>query len=58
LGGKVNWLLGAVLAVGNGAGGWLGSRFAVTKGEKWIRAFMVLAVVGMAIKLSGIVPGF
>jgi uncharacterized protein len=57
-GGKVNWLLGAVLAVGNGVGGWLGSRFAVTKGEKWIQAFMVLAVVGMAIKLSGIVPGW
>lgn len=56
--GKVNWVLGLVLAVGMAAGAWLGSRFCVTKGEKWIRAFLILAVVAMAIKLSGIVPGW
>jgi uncharacterized membrane protein YfcA len=39
-------------------GAWVGSRFAVTKGEKWIQGFLVLAVVAMAVKLSGIVPGW
>jgi uncharacterized membrane protein YfcA len=56
--GQVNWILGITLSVGNGLGGWLGSRFAVVKGEKWIQAFMVLAVVIMAVKLSGLIPGF
>lgn len=54
--GKVNWLLGLMLSVGNGVGGWLGGRFAVTKGEKWIRIFLVLAVVAMAVRLTGLVP--
>jgi len=56
--GKVDWVLGLILAAGNAAGAWVGSRFAVTKGEKWIQAFLVLAVVAMAVKLSGIVPGW
>ena len=56
--GKVNWVLGLVLAAGMAVGAWLGSHFAVTKGEKWIRAFLILAVVAMAVKLSGIVPGW
>ena len=56
--GKVDWVLGLVLAVGNGAGGWIGSRFQVAKGEKWVRIVLVVAVLAMAVRLSGIIPGW
>ncbi|AZR73987.1 integrase [Anoxybacter fermentans] len=52
--GKVNWILGLTLAVGNGLGAWLGSNFAVAKGDKWIRIILVIAVLGMAAKLLGV----
>ena len=58
LGGRVNWGLGLILAVGNGLGGWIGSHVAVSKGEKWVRAVLVVAVLAMAIRLSGLIPGW
>jgi len=56
--GKIDWVLGAVLAVGNAAGGWIGSRFQVEKGEKVVRVVLVIAVLVMAVRLSGIIPGW
>lgn len=56
--GKVDWVAGMVLAVGNGAGGWIAGRLAVEKGERWIKPVFALAVVLMAVRLSGIVPGW
>lgn len=56
LSGKVNWGIGLVLAIGNGIGGWIGSHWAVTKGEKWIRIALAVAVVAMAAKLLGLLP--
>jgi len=58
LDGKVDWVVGAVLAVGNGAGGWLAGLLAVSKGERVIRPVLVVAVLAMALRLSGIVPGW
>ncbi|HEX7066489.1 MAG TPA: sulfite exporter TauE/SafE family protein [Bacillales bacterium] len=52
--GEVNWLLGFILAAGNGIGVWIGSHFAVSKGDKWIRIVLVIAVVLMAGKLFGV----
>ncbi|MCF7804993.1 MAG: sulfite exporter TauE/SafE family protein [Candidatus Marinimicrobia bacterium] len=49
--GEVDWIVGFLLAIGMGIGGWLGSHLAVEKGEPLIRAVLVIAVVGMAIKL-------
>jgi uncharacterized membrane protein YfcA len=49
--GDVQWIYGLVLAVGNGIGAWLGSSFAVSKGEKWIRIVLVVSVLFMAAKL-------
>ncbi len=49
--GDVRWMYGLILAVGNGTGAWLGSNFAVSKGEKWIRFFLVVSVVFMSAKL-------
>ncbi len=48
---KVNWEMGLILAVGNGAGAWVASRFSVKKGDGFIKAFLVVSVIAMAIKL-------
>jgi len=48
---KVNWVVGLILAIGNGTGAWVASRFSVTKGDGFVRTFMVVVVIGMAIKL-------
>ncbi|MEZ4811868.1 MAG: sulfite exporter TauE/SafE family protein [Allomuricauda sp.] len=48
---KINWKMGFILAIGNGSGAWVGSRFSVKKGDGFIKTFLVVAVVVMAIKL-------
>ncbi|MBM7624461.1 sulfite exporter TauE/SafE family protein [Sporohalobacter salinus] len=49
--GKVAWLLGLILAIGNSIGAYLGSNFAVSKGDKWIRGILVVIILIMAVKL-------
>lgn len=49
--GNVHWLLGGALAAGNAVGAYLGGVFVVSKGDKWIRVFLVAGVVLMAGKL-------
>lgn len=51
--GKIDWVLGLTLACGNGLGGWLGSSFAVAKGDKWIRPILITVVSIMSLKLLG-----
>lgn len=48
---KVLWEVGLVLAIGNGAGAWLSSRISVAKGDSFIKTFLVVMVILMAIKL-------
>ena len=52
--GKVDWILGFTLAIGNALGAYLGSNFAVSKGDKWIRIFIVIAILSMSAKLLGL----
>ncbi len=54
--GKVCWTVGMALAAGNGLGGWLGSHWAVTRGERWLRLILVICVVAMAMKLFDLIP--
>lgn len=54
LNGKVNWILGLVLAIGNGIGAWLGSSFAVAKGDKWIKVILAIVMIIMSARLLGI----
>ena len=49
--GKVSWEIGLCLAAGMGLGGWIGSHWAVAKGERWIRVVLAICVVAMVIKL-------
>lgn len=49
--GKIDWIYGLVLAVGQSAGGWAGSVWSVKKGEKWIRYAMLVMIVVLGVKL-------
>lgn len=48
---KINWSYGIVMAIGNSSGAWFASRWSVAKGDKWIKIFMTVIVIAMAIKL-------
>jgi uncharacterized membrane protein YfcA len=50
---KVAWLPAIVLTGGHALGGWLGTLFTVSRGEKWIRIVLALSVAAMALKLAG-----
>lgn len=52
--GKVDIILGLTLAVGNALGAYLGSNFVVSKGDKWIRVFLVITILAMSAKLLGL----
>ena len=52
--GRINFILGFTLAIGNALGAYLGSNFAVSKGDKWIRVFLIIAILTMAAKLLGL----
>lgn len=49
--GIINWELGLALAAGNGAGGWLTSRWSTKVNEKYIRYFVMFTAIAFAIKL-------
>jgi len=48
---NVDWYLGLTLAIGNATGAWIGSHWAVAKGDKWIRGVLVVTVLAFAIRL-------
>ncbi|MRH99679.1 TSUP family transporter [Kriegella sp. EG-1] len=48
---KVIWLVGLVLAIGTGSGAWVASRFSVKQGDGFIKSFLIIMVLIMAIKL-------
>ncbi len=52
--GKINWLLGFTLAIGNGFGAWLGSTLAVKKGETLVKVVIAIAVLIMAGNMLGL----
>jgi hypothetical protein len=52
--GQINYLYGIVLAVGQGIGGWLGSRVAVSWGPKVVRIVLLVAILASALKLTGL----
>ncbi len=45
------WWVGAVMAVGNTLGGWMGARLTLTGDNQIIRAIVILAIVSMIVKL-------
>jgi hypothetical protein len=49
--GKVWWLGGLALAVGNATGAWIATRVTITHGERAVRVVFVAAVIAMGFKL-------
>ena len=54
LNGKIDLLMGVSLAAGSALGAYLGSHFAMKKGDKWIQLILIIAVIAMALKLIGV----
>ena len=48
---EVLWAIGAIAAIGNVAGGYVGARLTLTHGEVLIRRVLTVAIIGMIIKL-------
>lgn len=48
---QVDWASGALLALGNAFGGWLGTRVQLSRGEGIVRVVFAIAVVGMVVRL-------
>ena len=51
LAGDIKWSYGLVMSIGSASGAWLASRWAVDKGDKLVKIFLVVMVIAMAIKL-------
>ncbi|MFT5676692.1 MAG: putative membrane protein YfcA, partial [Paraglaciecola sp.] len=51
IGGKVFWMLGGVMLVGQAIGATLGSRLVLTKGTKIIKPLVVTMSIAMSLKL-------
>lgn len=49
--GAINWEYGLLLAIGNSTGAWVASRWSVKAGDKWIKRILIVAVLGLAVKL-------
>ena len=49
--GAINWEYGISLAVGSSTGAWITSRWSVKAGDIWIKRILVVAVLGLAVKL-------
>ena len=56
-GGHVLWKVGAVMAVMNIAGGYIGARTAVAKGSAFVRAVFIVVLVAFIIRIGGSVLG-
>jgi uncharacterized membrane protein YfcA len=52
--GQVRWVPAIVLSAGMAIGGYVGSQFAVSGGEKVIRPVLVISVVALALKMIGL----
>jgi uncharacterized membrane protein YfcA len=54
--GNVNWYLGVVLGLGNAAGAWWATKTSIKKGDKFIKIFLIIAMLIISLKLIGIIP--
>lgn len=57
-GGHVMWGIGAVMAVANIAGGYVGARTAVAKGSRFVRVVFVVVLVAFIVRIGGSVLGW
>lgn len=50
--GKIIWAIALPMAVCNAFGGWLGAKLAIKKGNKFIRIFFLIVVIGTLLRFS------
>ena len=53
LSGQVNYFIGIILAIGQAAGAFIASKFAVSWGPKVVRVILLVAIMASALKLTG-----
>ena len=51
------WKIGAVMAVANVAGGYVGARTAVARGSRFVRVVFVVVLVAFIVRIGGSVLG-
>lgn len=51
---QVDWVMGIMLAIGNGFGGWIAARTAVQKGASFVRWLLIAVVFVSALNLFGV----
>ena len=49
--GEIHWLLGMTMLIGTAIGTFFGTRYAIAKGNKWVRNVFIAVTALMAIKL-------
>ncbi len=47
----IHWQFGSVMGLGNLVGSQLGVRWTVLKGNTWVRAFVTVAILALAVRL-------
>lgn len=50
--GKIIWAIALPMAVSNAIGGWIGAKLAINRGNKFIRIFFLLVVIGTLIRFA------
>jgi uncharacterized membrane protein YfcA len=50
--GKIIWAIAIPMACCNAFGGWLGAKLAINKGNKFIRIFFLVVVIGTLIRFA------
>lgn len=50
--GKIIWAVAVPMAICNAAGGWIGSKLAINKGNGFIRIFFLVVVIGTLIRFA------
>jgi len=53
--GLIDWPFAIALSSGAAMGGWLGSRFAIDKGERFVRPILIVMTVIMALRLLDVI---
>jgi hypothetical protein len=56
--GQVSWLVGLVLAVGNGSGAWIAGRLAAERGELVVRIVLGIALAALSLRYLGVISPF
>jgi uncharacterized protein len=51
---QANIVIGLILGCGSMLGAWLGAKFTIKGGAVYVRYFLIVALVAMILKLSGI----